>query len=153
MKLKVWRRAFRSNYTIGKLYVDGNAFCDTLEDTNRDLNKNGKFDNGESKVYGETCIPFGRYIVKLTYSPKFAQKAAYKSVLRKGALPLICDVPNFDGVRIHAGSSSKDTAGCLLVGKNTVVGHLTESMETFKNLYQALLDASDRGETITIDFV
>ena len=71
MKLKVIRKYFKNTYTIGKLYVNDKYFCDTLEDKNRDLNKNGKFDNGEVKVYSETCIPFGTYNIKLTYAPKF----------------------------------------------------------------------------------
>lgn len=71
MKLTLKRIALRSTYTIGRLYVDGNYFCDTLEDTVRDLNKNGKFDNGEKKVYGKTAIPYGTYEIKWTYSPRF----------------------------------------------------------------------------------
>ena len=52
MKLKLERKYFKDTYTIGNLYIDGKYFCDTLEDKNRDVNKNGKFDNGETKVYG-----------------------------------------------------------------------------------------------------
>ena len=58
-------------YTIGKMYIDGDYFCDTLEDRVRDINKNGKFDNGEVKVAGETAIPYGRYQVVVTMSPRF----------------------------------------------------------------------------------
>lgn len=71
MKLTLKRIALRPTYTIGRLYVDGNYFCDTLEDTVRDLNKNGKFDNGEKKIKGKTAIPYGMYEIKWTYSPRF----------------------------------------------------------------------------------
>ena len=105
MKLTLKRIALRSTYTIGRLYVDGNYFCDTLEDTVRDLNKNGKFDNGEKKVYAKTAIPYGTYEIKWTYSPRF-----------KKYTPQLMNVPSFAGIRIHAGNSSTDTEGCLLLG-------------------------------------
>ena len=66
MEIVVKRIALKPTYTIGKLYIDGEYFCDTLEDTVRDLNKNGKFDNGEKKVYGETAIPYRKYEIKWT---------------------------------------------------------------------------------------
>ena len=121
LKLKVIAR--RDTYSIGKLYIDGIYFCDTLEDTVRDINHNGKFDNGEVKVYGKTAIPFGKYSVVYTHSPKFKRK-----------LPLLLNVPQFEGIRIHPGNTAEDSLGCILVGKNTVVGKLTESKVTSDKL-------------------
>lgn len=138
MELIVERFAVKSNYTIGRLIVDGQKFCDTLEDKVRDINKNGRFDNAEKKVYGETAIPYGGYEVKFTYSPKFSQKSSYKAFIKDGLMPEICNVPQFTGVRIHGGNTHKDTYGCLLVGKNKVVGQLVESMDCFKKLYDML---------------
>ena len=71
MRLRLERKYFKEDYTIGNLYVDGEFFSNTLEDKNRDLNKNGRFDNGEAKVYGQTCIPFGTYRIIVNMSPKF----------------------------------------------------------------------------------
>lgn len=71
MKLTLKRIALRPTYTIGKLYIDDAYFCDTLEDTVRDTNKSGKFDNGEQKIKGKTAIPYGTYEIKWTYSPRF----------------------------------------------------------------------------------
>ena len=93
MNLTLKRLNLTPNYTEGELYVNGVYFCKTLEDTNRDLNKNGQFDNNEKKIYGETCIPYGKYKVILSYSPKF-----------KRELPEILEVPNFQGIRIHRGN-------------------------------------------------
>mgnify|MGYP001194245936 FL=1 len=107
MKLTLKRIALRPTYTIGKLYIDDNYFCDTLEDTVRDLNKNGKFDNGEKKVHAKTAIPYGIYEIKWTYSPRF-----------KKYTPQLMSVPSFEGIRIHAGNTSADTEGCLLLGEN-----------------------------------
>ena len=150
MKLLLKRIALRPTYTIGRLYVNGERFCDTLEDAVRDLNKNGKFDNGEKKIYGQTAIPYGTYEITMkVQSPKFSQKSAYKFC--NGYLPRLLNVPEFDGILIHIGNYPKDTEGCILVGKNTVVGAVMESTITFKKLYPILKSASDRGEKITIE--
>ena len=74
MKLKLERKYFKDTYTIGNLYINGNFFSNTLEDKNRDINKNGVFDNGEVKIYGNTCIPFGTYKVIVNKSPKFKRE-------------------------------------------------------------------------------
>ena len=105
-----------AKYTIGKLYINDKYLCDMLEDPVRDLNKNGKFDNGEKKIYGNTAIPYGIYDVVLSMSPKF-----------KRILPLICGVNSFEGIRIHAGNSTKDTEGCLLPGLNKEKGKVLNS--------------------------
>lgn len=153
MKLKVVRKYPRETYCIGKLYVDGTYFCDTLEDRIVDKNENGKFDNGEKKVYGKTAIPYGKYSITFTYSPKFAAKPKYAEFLKKGLMPLLNNVPQFETVRIHGGNTAEDTLGCLLVGRNTVVGKLTESLNTFKKLYQKMWKAYSDGEKITIEYV
>ena len=139
MKLTLKRIALRSTYTIGRLYVDGNYFCDTLEDTVRDLNKNGKFDNGEKKVYAKTAIPYGTYEIKWTYSPRF-----------KKYTPQLINVPSFEGIRIHAGNSSTDTEGCLLLGENKKVGMVLNSRATINKFYPLIKEACSNGK-VTIE--
>ena len=68
MQLTLERKELTATYTMGKLLVNGVAVCDTLEDPVRDLNKNGIFDNGEKKEYGNTSIPYGTYEIKLVNS-------------------------------------------------------------------------------------
>lgn len=126
-------------YTIGKMYIDGDYFCDTLEDRVRDINKNGKFDNGEVKVAGETAIPYGRYQVVVTMSPKF-----------KRELPRLLNVPNFDGILIHRGNTDKDSAGCLLLGENKVKGKVINSTPYEQKLVSILKDVQNKGEEIWI---
>ena len=116
MKIKVKRRYFGTEYTIGTMFIDGMRYCDTLEPPNRDVNRNGKFDNGENKIYGKTCIPFGTYDIVLRYSPRF-----------KRILPRLVNVPSFDGILIHRGNTKNDTAGCILVGENKVKGKVINS--------------------------
>ena len=78
MEILLKRIARRPTYTIGHLYIDGRYFCDTVEDTDRDLNRNGRFDNGEVKVYAQTAIPNGRYRVTMNVrSPKFSSRTEY----------------------------------------------------------------------------
>ena len=139
MKLKLNRIALRKTYTIGKLYIDGKYFCDTLEDAVRDTNKSGKFDNGEKKVKGKTAIPYGIYEIKWTYSPRF-----------KKYTPQLMNVPQFEGIRIHAGNSSTDTEGCLLLGQNKKVGMVLNSRATINKFYPIIKEACSNGK-VTIE--
>lgn len=132
MELTLNRIFLGSSATIGELLINDKHLCDTLEDRVRP--------EGE-KVYGKTAIPEGTYEVKLTHSPRF-----------KKILPEILNVPNFSGIRIHTGNSSKDTEGCILVGtwdgeKEDWVG---SSKIAFDELMTLLEEATDNKEKITI---
>jgi len=142
MKITVRRLHFDTSYTTGMMSIDGEKFCDTLEDANRDGNRNGRFDSGERKIPGETCIPFGKYPVSVTMSPKF-----------KRELPLIHNVPEFEGIRIHRGNKPQDTAGCILVGESRKGGTLINSTKYEVELVSRCKKAIDRGEKITIDII
>lgn len=144
MELLLKRIARKPTYTIGKLYVNNVYTCDVLENYDRIY-------YGGSKVAGKTAIPCGRYEVVLNnYSPRFGNKEPYKS-LCGGCVPLIANVPNFIGVRIHIGNSERDTDGCLLIGKNTVVGRVTDSKATFTMLMNKYLTpARKRKERVYI---
>ena len=132
MQLKL-NRIFKTNtFTIGELYINEKYVTDTLEDRVRP--------EGE-KVYGKTAIPEGTYEVKLTHSPRF-----------KKILPEILNVPNFSGIRIHTGNSSKDTEGCILVGtwdgeKEDWVGN---SRIAFDELMALLEEATNNKEKVTL---
>lgn len=139
MKLTLKRIALRPTYTIGKLYIDDVYFCDAIEDTVRDLNKNGKFDNGEKKVHSKTAIPYGIYEIKWTYSPRF-----------KKYTPQLMNVPSFEGIRIHAGNTSADTEGCLILGKNKQVGKVLNSRDTINKFYPIIKEACSNGK-VTIE--
>lgn len=132
MNLELRRIALRDTYTIGRLYVDGRYFCDTLEDKVRDLSR-------EAKVPGRTAIPEGTYRVVVNISPKFRRM-----------LPRLLDVPGFDGVLIHRGNTDADTAGCPLVGENTVVGKVVNSTYWEKRLTDLLLEAQNKSCDIFI---
>ena len=142
MKLVLKRKHFKSNYTIGHLYINDKYFCDTLEDKNRDINKNGKFDNGEYKVSNETCIPFGEYEIKMTYAPKF-----------KRELPWLQNVPNFTGILIHSGNTHKHTSGCILVGENTIVGQVCKTKQYEKELVRLIKEAISNKEMVSIEII
>ena len=138
MKLKLIRTWYADTYTIGKLYIDGVYFADTLEDKNRDVDKNGIFNNGEKKVYGKTCIPFGTYKVILSMSSKF-----------KKILPLLLNVPQFDGIRIHSGNTDEDSSGCILVGIKDIKGRISKSTITLNSLMTKL----SKADNITIEII
>lgn len=153
MKLLLKRIALRPTYTIGRLFIDDERFCDTLEDKVRDHNKDGDLlDEGEQKVYSETAIPYGCYSVTLkVQSQRFRTKKAYQFC--KGFLPRLVDVPHFEGILIHIGNKPEDSAGCILVGENKIVGGLVNSTATFNRLYERLAEADKRGEEIEIEIM
>lgn len=132
-----------AHYTIGRLYVDGVLFCDTLEDVTRDLNHDGDLDDpGEEKVWGETSIPYGRYKVEVTYSPKFRRM-----------LPLIYNVWGFIGIRIHRGRYPSHTSGCILVGENRIKGQVLNSEHYEKKLTNLLYQHQLNGGQIYINVI
>lgn len=150
MEIKVKRKWKKEAYTIGKMYIDGEYVCDTLEDKDRGLTSNMSVAQiCGVKVHGETAIPTGRYLVDMkTVSPRFSGRAQYQFC--KGRLPRLCNTPGYQGVLIHIGNTAKDTDGCILVGENKAVGQVLNSTATFRKLYPILKAADERGERIWI---
>lgn len=103
MELRLRRIALKTNYTIGKLYIDNVYFCDVLEPTTRDYNKNGVFDNGEKKIEGKTAIPYGVYPVTLDVrSQKYSNFKKYPWAEKyDGYLPRLMNVKTHVGILIH----------------------------------------------------
>ena len=147
MELILERIAKRKTYTIGHLYIrqqvmdeylpgtEDKYFCDTLEPTWRD------YAHGAYKVKGRSAIPEGRYAVVISWSPKF-----------KMWLPILLGGPEFNkqwqGIRIHAGNTAKDTQGCILVGRNQRVGEVLESRKWLYELKQKIVEAKNKGEAV-----
>lgn len=127
MKIEVKRLHRTSNSTIGELTIDGKFECYTLEDVERNV-----------KIKGETAIPKGTYKVIINQSNRF-----------KRLLPLLIGVPNFEGVRIHAGNSNHDTEGCILVGQNRSLDYITKSRKAFDSLFKKMQKAKDITITIS----
>lgn len=150
MELTLYRKYRLEKYSVGRLYVNGKYFCDTLEDCDRNLYQ-GMSEEwiAQEKKYGETAIPFGRYKITLKQqSQKFSKKKQYQFC--KGFLPRLLNVPCWDGVLIHIGNFPNDTLGCILVGENKVKGGVVNSTKWFTELYKILKDADDKGEEIWI---
>lgn len=140
MELILDRKWCKDTYSIGRLYIDGQFFSNTLEDKDRGLNQSmSEADVKKIKVYGETAIPKGKYNIVINYSNKF-----------KKLMPQIMNVKGFAGIRMHEGSTAKDSLGCVLVGNNTAVGRLSNSKATYAKLYSKLKAAFDKGEKITL---
>ena len=149
MRLLLKRIAKKQSYTIGNLYIDGKWFCNTLEDADRGLDQSmSKEKIKELKIYGRTAIPTGTYKVRMDVtSQKFKNRSWAKPY--DGKLPRLVNVPGYEGVLIHVGNSDSDSLGCILVGKNTIKGKVTESTNTFKALMSELQGQDDI--TITIE--
>ena len=139
MELTLKRIAKKDTYTIGKLYVNDEYFCDTLEDKDRGLTSDMSLEDIKKiKVYGQTAIPTGRYRVVMNMSARF-----------KKIMPQILNVPGFDGIRIHSGNTDADTQGCVLLGQNKVVGKVINSRIYTDKLYQ-IISACLKKETVYI---
>lgn len=131
MELLLKRRYKGPTYTVGSLYLNGKYFCDTIEDKVRDLTK-------EPKVKHQTAIPEGTYKVIVNMSPKF-----------KRELPRLLNVPHFEGILIHEGSSAEHSSGCVIPGENKIKGKVINSAKYVKELIALL--KKDSNNSIKIE--
>ena len=130
MKLILKRKHKTSNSTIGELSIDGKFECYTLEDVER-----------EKKIYGKTAIPKGTYEIVMTMSNRF-----------KIVLPLLLNVPNFEGVRVHVGNYPKDTEGCILLGQTRSIDFIGNSKMAVVKFLQKLKVGLNNGKVyLTIE--
>jgi len=158
LQLRLERTALKKLYTIGHLYVVAGGkktyVCDTIEDTVRDVNKNGVFDNGEKKIKSLTAIPYGTYEVGWSYSSRFGVSKFKEAANYNHTMPWVKRVPHFEGILIHCGSSEKSSAGCIIVGYNKQVGRVVDSRKAFNKLMDYYLwPARNKGQKIYITIV
>lgn len=143
LNLKLERKWKKEKYTIGNLFINGVFFSNVLEDTVRGLCQDMTPEEIQKiKVYGETAIPAGKYEVRITLSARF-----------RCPLPLLINVPGYEGVRIHAGNTARDTHGCLLPGKNDRVGQVSNSRATMAALQKQIEEAIYQNSKVYIEIV
>lgn len=141
MRLKLVRKHLGKEFTEGKFFVNDGFECYTVEDTDRKLEKVGC----DGKVQDKTCIPRGTYEVTISYSNRFQKH-----------LIEVLDVPCFKGIRIHSGNSSKDTEGCIIVGKSNAREDddwVSESKVAYEALHKKVKAALSSGEEVTLEVV
>lgn len=136
MKLKLKRIEFTEKSTIGELSIDGALFCYTIEDKDRKLEI-----AGNQKIKGLTAIPRGTYEVVMTYSNRFKQY-----------MPLILNVPFFEGIRIHTGNTSEHTEGCLIVGTQKGKDMVMNSRIAYTELLKRIKSV-EKKEKIFIEII
>lgn len=148
MKLTLKRKHENLEYTIGDLFINDVWFCNTIEDTIRDLpnicpNTNkGLQCNCSGKIYSKTAIPVGTYRITIEFSPRFKRR-----------LPYLHNVPHFLGILIHPGNTEKDSSGCIIVGMNTIKGKVLQSRITSDKLNALLEEELKKGNKITIQIL
>lgn len=151
MEIVVYRKWKQTEYTVGRLSIDGVTMCNTMEDVDRGLDDgmpDWKIRN--KKIPNVTAIPTGRYEVEMNVvSPRFSKYPFYMEVCQ-GKLPRLKNVKGFDGILLHCGVDHSNSSGCILLGLNKQKGKLTDSKETFKKVYTLMKEAHDRGEIIYI---
>lgn len=133
MNIVLTRKEFTEKSTIGELFIDGKFECFVLEDKDRKLETAGE----KAKVYGLTAIPRGRYSVVITYSNRFKQ-----------LMPLLLNVPYFEGIRIHKGNVAEHSHGCLLVGNGMAKDRVTGSAISYDRLFKKLSTATKKEKII-----
>lgn len=152
MKITIKRTITRNNYTLGKLYIDGVYFCDTLEDRERGLTQNMSVEQIKSmKVPGETAIPKGTYRVTLdVVSPKFSKYPFYMQTCG-GKLPRLIDVKGYEGILIHVADGPKRDSllqGCIGIGNLSAEEYLMNGKKVFVELYNKL-----KGNNIELEII
>lgn len=152
MKIVIKREVYRETYTIGKLYIDNEFFCWTLEDKDRGLTQNMSVEQIKSmKVPGETAIPKGTYRVTLdVVSPKFSKYPFYMQTCG-GKLPRLIDVKGYEGVLIHVADGPKRDSlvqGCIGIGNLSAEEYLMNGKKVFAELYNKL-----KGNNIELEIV
>jgi hypothetical protein len=134
MQITVTRQHFSESCTIGELTIEGDDIkLYTLEDVDRRLSQTDDLAViKQSKVFGQTAIPYGTYEVAMTYSERF-----------KRVMPQLLNVKGFAGVRIHSGNTSDQTEGCILCGykKDVVNNMVLNSRAAIGELYMILDEA------------
>lgn len=150
LKLKTDRAWKKEDYTVGRFFINGIRFYETLEDKDRGLAQHWTVAAIKvAKIYGQTAIPTGTYKVVLSYSKKFKDKSWAKKY--GGQTPEIIGVPGFEGVRIHPGNTASDTLGCILLGENKKKGALLNSKKRYEEFMDKyFMPAWSRKEEITI---
>jgi hypothetical protein len=135
MNILVQRYKHAEDFTLGKVFIDGEFECYSLEDEKR-----------EQKVMHETRIPEGSYKVVLRTFGGHHERYEKKFPNHEGML-WVTNVPNFKDILIHIGNTDEDTSGCLLVGLNVdeAEGTLQNSTEAYKRLYKKVLPAAKIG--------
>lgn len=135
MEIVVQRDLESSEWTRGKLFIDGVFECFTLEDQYQ-----------QKKVKKETRIPAGRYKILLrivgTHHDRY--KVKFPGI-HQGMLHLQ-DVPEFQFILIHIGNTDADSEGCLLVGSSFMNGKLVGSTIAYEKLYKKVVKAAEKGE-------
>lgn len=147
MELLLDRKYKKDTYTIGKLYIDGKYFCDTLEDKDRGLKDDMSLTEIKSlKKPKITAIPTGIYNITLDIiSPRFSKYPFYKSI-NDGKVPRLLNVKGYNGILIHVMDGVKGAAlseGCIGVGRNLIKGGLLQGKEYYKKLYNILKNSKD----------
>lgn len=142
MNITVKRYKHEKDFTIGKVFIDNEFECYSLEDEKRD-----------KKVMHETRIPEGKYKVELRTFGGHHERYKVKFDFHRGML-WVKDVPGFSDILIHIGNTDDDTSGCLLLGLTVdeFKGVLGNSTEAYRRFYRKVLTAIEGGKEVWIKY-
>ena len=155
MKILLERKYKKEGYTIGTISVDGIYVCNSLEDKDYGFTKSTPVDiikKTKALHPQQVAIPAGTYEVSVEYYRNFSVTHPWDNTTScKGKIPCLLDVPGYTGILIHCGSNPSHSAGCILVGYNTIKGGLTDSKKAFVKLCDMIMAAAKRKEKVEIE--
>jgi len=130
LDIEIRRETYTGKSTTGRLFLNGQFECYTLEDCARPEGV---------KVAGATCIPAGSYALTINHSSRFQR-----------LMPQLLEVRGFESVRIHSGNTDADTEGCILVGLTRAENFVGSSRAAFRKLFGKLQAAKAAGSEIRV---
>jgi hypothetical protein len=141
MNLEIVRKIFTDESTVGDFLIGGVRYYYSLEDKDRQRQEDGSIIpwTRDLKVYGETAIPYGRYEVITNFSARF-----------KTVMPLLINVQDYEGVRIHSGNTDENTEGCPLIGFTKADNFIGQSKKAFEDFMPRLVAALKKGKLFII---
>jgi len=143
MTIKIIRKVYTDKSTISEVFIDDKFICYTLEDKDRGLLQQMSIEEiKKKKQYAITAIPLGKYEVVVTYSNRF-----------KKDLPLLLNVPGYEGVRIHPGNTDANTEGCILPGSSKSTDFVGESKKAFEVLFNHIKQAIAKKEKVYVEIL
>lgn len=155
MIIKVERKYKKDSYTIGTLSIDGKFICNTIEDKDYGFTTEtpiAEIKKAKAAHPQQVAIPSGRYEVSVKYYRGMATKYPYyQRTSCKGHIPCLLNVPGYEGILIHCGSTAASSAGCVIVGFNTKKGELTDSKKAFTLVCDKIMEANKKGEKVWIE--
>lgn len=149
LEFYLWRFALKDTYTVGRLYVNDIFICNTIEDKDYGFDNNTPISlikQTKREHPKQVAIPYGCYEVSTQWARGFADSHPwYKTQPLGSHIPCLVDVPGYSGILLHCGVSAESSAGCIILGYNTIKGKVTDSKKAYNKVATIIEEANKQG--------